>query len=245
MKRTRLLFLVLATLLLTSGCSGKIYKEFSLDKSPTPSLSLDARQRVILVTDHGGPDGNRRVVCAEPSPDVFATAAVGAALNAKLGKEDVGAALSSAEMAGALGLRTQTIQLLRDGLYRTCEAYLNGVIQEDAYQRIIAAYDEVLITLIAVEGLTQQVPPILPTTGAGASATPGGEPGAVSSDATPAAVTTADSNLPGAEVATQVHGIVRDYYCFQVGIKEFFYSSLDPVDKTVRKHLCGQGKLRP
>jgi len=242
MQRVCLLLLVLATTLLSGGCSGVHYKTFSLDKSPTTSLSLDARQRVILVTDRGGPEGNRRVVCAEPSPDVFATAAVSASLSAKLGKEDVGAALSRAEMAGALGVRTQTIQLLRDGLYRACEAYLNGVIRENEYKKLIAAYDEVLITLVAVEGLTQQVSPLLPTIGGHANANPGSTPGAVSSDAQPDTTSIQDTHIPDARVAEQVHRIVRDYYCFQIGIKEFFYSGSKQVNETVSKQLCGQGE---
>lgn len=48
------------------------------------------------------------------------------------------------------------IQLLRDGLYRACEAYTNGIIDGREYKRIIARYDETMITMLAIDGLTSQ-----------------------------------------------------------------------------------------
>ena len=229
------LSVALTAALAIDGCSRPFYKAFPLDTSPPTSLSLDARQRVVLVTDQGGPQGDRRVVCAEPSPDVFAAAAISAGLDAKVGPDTIGGSLTSAESAGALAFRSQTIQLLRDGLYRACEAYLNGVIKADEYGRIIAAYDEMLITLLAVEGLTQHASSALPTVKAHAATGPSGS--GSDTPAVPAPAT--DSALPEARVAEQVHYIVRDYYCFQLGLKEFFYPRLGAVNTAVRSQLCG------
>jgi len=82
----------------------------------------------------------------------MALAASGGA-NVAVAEKEVGGRAALAESAGALGPRTQTIQLLRDGLYRACEAYMNGVISSNDYRRILVAYDEILITLVALEGL--------------------------------------------------------------------------------------------
>src|SRR4051794_25122437 len=62
-----------------SGCAGgKIFEPYDADKT---SVSMDARQRVILSVDRTGPDGvKRRIVCAEPSPDTIAAAAASAGL---------------------------------------------------------------------------------------------------------------------------------------------------------------------
>ena len=51
------------------------------------------------------------------------------------GQKNLAAGLgaSSSETSASIGLRTQTITLLRDGLYRLCEAYMNGAVDEIQY----------------------------------------------------------------------------------------------------------------
>jgi hypothetical protein len=62
------------------------------------------------------------------------------------------------EAVASLGIRTATIQLLRDGLYRACEAYRNGAINEFGYAMLLSNYDDVMIRLLAIEGLTSMHP---------------------------------------------------------------------------------------
>jgi len=57
-----------------------VYRTVSIDSKPAKSVNIDAKERMILVTDNGGKDGTRRVVCAEPSPDT----AVGLAASSSL-----------------------------------------------------------------------------------------------------------------------------------------------------------------
>jgi len=116
---------------------------------------MDARQRVLLVTQEGGDEKTKHVVCAEPSPD--AMVAVSKAFEAQAsvaGKGNVGIGASSAEALGKLAVRSQTVQLLRDGLYRACEAYLNGAISNNDYNKIMRGYDVAMVTLLAVESLS-------------------------------------------------------------------------------------------
>lgn len=156
----------------TSGCSGVIHKQFNIDEVPPNSLSIDARQRVVLVTDKGGKKGDKHVVCAEPSPDVFAALAAAASTDVGIGEKKVGVSGSLAEAAQALGPRTQTIQLLRDGLFRACEAYMNGIVDWREYKLIVTRYDEAMMTTLAIDGLTQRyaIPgPLTPGATAGAS----------------------------------------------------------------------------
>jgi hypothetical protein len=74
------------------------------------------------------------------------------------GKGGAGFAASLNESAASIGLRTATIQLLRDGLYRACEAYLNGSLNNFGYALLLSKYDDVMKALIAIEGLTR-IPP--------------------------------------------------------------------------------------
>lgn len=59
------------------------------------------------------------------------------------------------ETLAELGKRTSTIQLLRDALYRACEAHLNGMLAKEQYRELLYGYDDLVLTLLAIEGITQ------------------------------------------------------------------------------------------
>jgi hypothetical protein len=106
-----------------------------------------------------------QVTCAEPSPDVakIVSEAFGssAALTARAKIPNVPAnadlnttlALSKSYAEGIAQMteRLATIQLLRDGLYRACEAYANGAITSTTYAAILSRYDKTMITLLMGE----------------------------------------------------------------------------------------------
>jgi hypothetical protein len=138
------------------GCDGTIFRTFDLKQGQ--SLSIDARQRLVLVgyrdTDRKRPDGTmvqHQIVCTEPSPDALVAKA--AAVAASATSPQVAAALgaSMTESAASIGIRTPTIQLLRDGLFRACEAYLNEAIGKHEYQAILFNYDRIMTALLIVE----------------------------------------------------------------------------------------------
>lgn len=159
-----------ATVLVLAGCGGStIFKTFNIDSGS--SVSLDAKQRVILVTSSGGQHGNRRVVCAEPSPD--ALVAQSAAIAAEGGFKGASAKLAASfrEAARTIGVRTTTVQLLRDGLYRACEAHMNGVIGKGEYQTIINNYDRVMTALFAIDAASSWSRPSSEVVDAGDAAT--------------------------------------------------------------------------
>ena len=55
MRKIKLTVLAIIIGHLVLGCTGTIFKKFSIDETPPNSVSLDARQRLIIVTDKGGP----------------------------------------------------------------------------------------------------------------------------------------------------------------------------------------------
>ncbi|GEP61170.1 hypothetical protein [Reyranella soli] len=57
------------------------------------------------------------------------------------------------ESAASIGVRTPTIQLLRDGLFRACEAFLNGAIDKEEYNIIVFNYDRIMTALIIVDAI--------------------------------------------------------------------------------------------
>jgi hypothetical protein len=170
----------------------------------------------------------------------MALAASGGA-NVAVAEKEVGGRAALAESAGALGPRTQTIQLLRDGLYRACEAYMNGVISSNDYRRILVAYDEILITLVALEGLGRPQLGPLPKLGAGADIEAEGAASAASTTTADAQGSAGGFQLE-AEAAKQIHAIVRDYFCLQIGFKELFSTSDSTFNPDILLALCGAGE---
>jgi hypothetical protein len=145
------------------GCSSYIFRTFDVDSGE--NLSIDARQRVVLVTHQGGKTRDRTVVCAEPSPDVLtAQAASGSASGAATlpaaeqggtGQSSFSGSIAgaSSEAAASIAMRSQTIQLLRDGLFRACEAYMNGGIDQHQYNVVLLNIHKLMVTLLGVDAI--------------------------------------------------------------------------------------------
>lgn len=147
---------VLAVLAVALGaCGGTIFR--TVDLNSGESVVVDARQRTInnLVVDDRSKPGQvhpRRIVCAEPSPDValaVANSLGGGA--AAFGYGSVSFTRESAEAVAQLAERVSTVQLLRDVLYRACEAYANGAISSITYAMMMARLDETTVTLLLGE----------------------------------------------------------------------------------------------
>ncbi len=132
--------------------------------------SQDKPEGTDLSGQQGQPEKNRSekdeqsirfrrvMVCAEPSPDALSVVssslnAYGSGLNwlfgGKIGIEEL-----FQEGGRNLFTRNATIQLLRDGLYRQCEAYLNGVINKKEYKDLADRYIDGMVALLAIERIT-------------------------------------------------------------------------------------------
>jgi hypothetical protein len=71
--------------------------------------------------------------------------------------KDVSLAQQLAVSAGSIGLRTQSITLMRDALYRICELYLNGAISEAAAVQLLQRSQDLSLGILAIEQLTGAV----------------------------------------------------------------------------------------
>jgi len=115
------------------------------------AVHLDAPQRVAIADKLGK-------VCAEPSPD--ALQAYASSLGAGLQPPNA-AAISIAQAlstnAGSIGLRTQSITLMRDALYRICEEYKNGSLSRGSVHVLMERYQDLTMGILAIEQLTGAV----------------------------------------------------------------------------------------
>lgn len=152
--------LVLVLAIITAGCANlnSIHREF--DTAKGKSQLIDIRQRAILVapapgdTVTNGTDETKVRICAEPSPDAMASLALQLAMEGSYKGTGAKAAMAMQESAAFVGLRTQSIQLLRDYGYRLCESYMNGAINEAQYDILLRRYQKNTAALLAIEALT-------------------------------------------------------------------------------------------
>jgi N-acetylmuramoyl-L-alanine amidase CwlA len=148
------------------GCGGDAspIKE-SITFGGTPALLTSADVRATYVTEleldkDGKQKPRKRILCAEPTPDVVkvfsastsaSIALAGSLPNGVSPEAALAFSRSHAEAAAQLGERLATIQLLRDGTYRACEAYANGAINEVGYAAILSRYDDTMVTMLLGE----------------------------------------------------------------------------------------------
>jgi hypothetical protein len=147
--------------------------------SGSPSLITDALQRVVINTKARVGvgdfryDGNgratvantddlvvknhpSRIICAEPSPDVAQAISTAAKLAGQVNVTGEGSGSGSYDSSYAssivqLGERLATVQLLRDKMYRACEAFQNGAISDTSYTLMLARFDKTMASMLATE----------------------------------------------------------------------------------------------
>ncbi len=148
-----------------TGCTSaewnSIHRSHQLGDDQIRTLISDAKQRIVLTKNRAevtNVDGSKieRVVCAEPSPDV--AQAVSSSISAAFEKTGAGgqglsvdAAAKFGESVAQLGERMAVIQLIRDKMYRACEAYANGAVDKAAYTLMLARLDKTMVTLLSQE----------------------------------------------------------------------------------------------
>lgn len=174
--------------LMMTGCSGNHYSIHhvdELDSEHSTAISVDAKQRLVLTnqrvkeqeeisTVEGKPDEKKTKktkeilmrFCAEASPDVFSvlsqsgsgSLSAGQAADPKTVNIALQAAFTSAETGSTIS-RTQTVNMLKEMMYRTCERFLNGQIGELEYPIIAARDQRIMTSILAIEQLTGVITP--------------------------------------------------------------------------------------
>jgi len=165
-----------------AGCAANlasVHHEFALRDGN--SQLIDVYQRAVLV-DTDRSDATHHVVCAEPSPDALSVLSASLASSGKTANVTITGSGSMSQAGEAFGLRTQSIQLLRDSYYRLCEAYLSGAIDKFEYDIMLRRYGSDMVALIAIEQLTQAIRPEIQVVPAPAAQNP---PADQNSDNTP------------------------------------------------------------
>ena len=152
--------LAVAVASLVGGCSileDEVNRGFAQREPITAVTFTTADVRIITRRNRPYPGSSYvgSVVCTEPSPDVAKAISAAAALSASVANKGSGAAGgASAEAVAELAGRSTALLGLRDGIYRACEAYANGVIGADAYALVLSRYGQLMTTLFLGQDVT-------------------------------------------------------------------------------------------
>lgn len=172
----------------TAACGANhhaVFRQTALSGSVDSIITVDAKQRAILVAGDTPGEESRRF-CAEPSPDVFSVVAQALSGGGSFGQSAdpasveaaLNAAFSSSEQGSSIP-RTQTINMLRELMYRTCERYLSGGY--DALELSVQAIRDqrLMVSVLAIEQLTGAVTPRPVLIGASGGASAGASSDAI------------------------------------------------------------------
>lgn len=147
-------FALLAAALALQGCANPMSIYRPLDTASGKGALIDIKQRAIVAGQRPGPTTGTTttVVCTEPSPDALASYAAELAAKSDKAGAELGAAVR--EGAAFVGLRTSSIQLLRDQLFYSCLSFMNGAIDKLQYELMSRRYQRQVVALMAIEQLT-------------------------------------------------------------------------------------------
>ena len=175
---------ILCAAVFVAGCANQmsVYRHTDLASEQPSLVTVDANQRFFAtnyVTDEDNGVSKLRM-CAEQFPDVFSV--IGGSLAARTSiipgtggnRLDGELAAVLQQSAGTIA-RTQTVNLLRESMYRTCERYMSGAIDAEELS-IQAARDlRTMVSVLAIEQLTGSIsPPASAITVNGSSTAAGG-----------------------------------------------------------------------
>lgn len=143
-------------------------RDLATNTSRPRATFIDAKQRAVISTRPEGEwkekDGKLRFeagkarVCAEPSPDALSALAASQGFSLTEGTSlGVNAAASLSESAASIGLRTQSIQLMRDAMYRICEGYMSGALTDGSFETLHRRLQSSIVAILAIEQLTGAV----------------------------------------------------------------------------------------
>ena len=145
-----------------SGCSWftppmekPIIEDHSHDGKITTFATIPSRRMVIVKIKED--TGEQPIfICAEPSPDVSDNIAssLAVALSGKTPQDiTIATSLSKslATTAQHLFKRSQGLQLYRDGMYNLCQAWMNGIIDNQEYKAAAANLTATVVKIIEAE----------------------------------------------------------------------------------------------
>jgi hypothetical protein len=195
---------IVSLVVLLNGCAASWNSLYRIDEGANNvrTITVDAKQRFAFQAKVGA----NTVICPEGSPDALQAFGASGSLDANVLGKALGLSAGTGEAAASIGLRTQSIQLLRDQLVFLC---LMRIAQPDMppsdLVELFRRYQIATVGILAIEQLTGTIkaPPAVVSIGSQSSS---GKTDAASADKLPpdtTSDTTSDSKKPSAPASTK------------------------------------------
>ncbi len=123
------LILIMLGVVFLSGCSGYNSRAELITTDKVDVVDYDASRRGAYIKK----DGTIKI-CAEPAPDV----AVAIANQFQFVKGDTQATLNLTESINKIANRSNTLELMREAMYRVCELHFNTAINKTEAKNLLA-----------------------------------------------------------------------------------------------------------
>jgi hypothetical protein len=169
---SRRILAALTGALLLSACnatSNTSFRARNFTADRDSAILIDAKQRAILTRvwqENGEDPAKVRRFCSEPSPDFVSVMAQALSAGGTFGKTADPTSLQvalnlaySRSENGTTIARTQTINMLRELMFRTCERFLSGGYDEMELSIQAVRDQRLMVSILAIEQLTGAVAP--------------------------------------------------------------------------------------
>jgi hypothetical protein len=169
---SRRILAALTGALLLSACnatSNTSFRARNFTDDRDSAILIDAKQRAILTRvwqENGENPAKVRRFCSEPSPDFVSVMAQALSAGGTFGKTADPTSLQvalnlaySRSENGTTIARTQTINMLRELMFRTCERFLSGGYDEMELSIQAVRDQRLMVSILAIEQLTGAVAP--------------------------------------------------------------------------------------
>jgi hypothetical protein len=146
------IFIGVAVLGLFTGCANLNSIHRNLNISDGNGVLIDIKQRAIIAvkTEKG-----QTMVCAEPSPEAMSAYMAELAAKGEVATKSAAQLTTAAREASSFtGLRTHSIQLLRDVMFNNCLRFINGTLTSGEYNMEARILQKQMVALLAIEQLT-------------------------------------------------------------------------------------------
>lgn len=144
--------LVLGALALV-GCGTFKQKSVTGETGTLSVIAAKSSDHLVFVRDRNATSDREadRISCAMPAPEFLDASSATGSLGVGVPKIGANLGFGNAQSAAFVGMRTQTIQLLRDSLFRLCEAHMNGALSKEQYNIALISMPELFVTMMAVD----------------------------------------------------------------------------------------------
>jgi hypothetical protein len=136
-----------------AGCGTFKQKSVTGETGTFLVIAAKSSDHLVFVRDQNktAKRAANRISCSMPSPDFLDASSTTGSLGVGVPRIGANIGFGNTQSAAFVGMRTQTVQLLRDSLFRLCEARINGALSKEQHNIALVSMPELFATMMAID----------------------------------------------------------------------------------------------